>query len=108
MAINKWVQDVYHVDWLYNNNRVNKTEAIIWLCVLCIVFACFAPIVFICVVAFIDAVLKKLDKLSFECLGKQLSSNKADLGLLFDKLIVYLGIAKEKCTLDATVFNVNI
>ena len=76
IAINKWVQDVYHVEWLYNNNRVNKTEAIIWLCVLCIVFACFAPIVFICVVAFIDAVLKKLDQAFKSSAFKNLDKKK--------------------------------
>ncbi len=75
---------------------------------LCTFFASLIPIGFAFSYAFLDAVSKKYEKLQIECLDKHLSLNTNDFAAFIDWLVVYFGILKQKCELDASLFNVII
>jgi hypothetical protein len=107
LAIRKNVQEVYHVESLYEHDRINKKKAIFLFVIFCTILAFFAPIGFVCLVAFLEAVIKKLEKLDKECFIMHINEQRKDFNAFVDWFAVYIGLIKEKCVLDASLFNVS-
>ncbi len=71
--------------------------------ILSTILACVAPIGFVCSYAFLDAILKKLEKLERECFEKQIIDHRKDFSAFIDWFVIYFGILKQKCESDASI-----